>query len=116
MSRRTLVYTAGPITDTRGFFYYEKNIREAEAIAQQLWVLGYAVICPHTNTRNFDGIVTFQDFSDGDLEMMRRCDAVIFTPRWKESKGATIEHDFCVANNIPRYYWPDHPMLPKDAV
>ena len=33
----------------------EQNIRKAEELALALWRSGYAVICPHTNTRFFQG-------------------------------------------------------------
>lgn len=67
------------------------NIREAEKVAIKYWQLGYAVICPHTNTALFDGALTWQQFLDGDLEMIKRCDTIVMMKDYENSKGAMLE-------------------------
>src|SRR5436309_15845129 len=85
-----VVYVAGPF---RGKSYWdqENNIRRAETLALDAWRLGCAVICPHTNTRFFDGAVPDSVWLDGDLELLKRCDAVLMTPDWLKSTGASAE-------------------------
>lgn len=57
-----------------------ENIRHAERIALELWRQGWAVICPHKNTAHFGGSLrgynTEREWLDGDLEILRRCDAI----------------------------------------
>lgn len=88
--RLRLVYVAGPF---RGPTHWEveQNIRRAEALALEVWRLGAACICPHTNTRFFDGAADDRVWLDGDLEILRRCDAVMLTPDWPRSAGARAE-------------------------
>ena len=71
------------------------NIRQAEEIALKYWKLG-AVICPHTNTALMDGELDWETVLQGDLEIIRRCDAVVFMKDWESSKGAVREHSLAV--------------------
>lgn len=86
-----VVYVAGPYRAATPF-QIQKNIREAAEIALKYWKLGFAVICPHTNTALFDGEAPDEVWLTGDLELIRRCDVVVMTPRWKASVGAIAEH------------------------
>ena len=87
-----LVYIAGPFR-AANHWEVEQNIRRAEALALDVWRMGVAVICPHTNTRFFDGAAEDRVWLDGDLEILRRCDAVVTTPDWHRSAGARAEVD-----------------------
>lgn len=101
-----LIYVAGKYTDPRGSYYVEQNIRWAEDIARQLWQMGAGVICPHTNTRHFDGAATWEQFMAGDLVMVERCDALVMVPNWLDSKGARMEADHAFANRVRVFLWP----------
>jgi hypothetical protein len=85
-----VAYIAGPYraTTPRGIV---ENIRAAESVALKWWRLGYAVICPHTNTALFDGAAPDSVWLNGDLEILRRCDVVVMVPGWERSEGATEE-------------------------
>jgi hypothetical protein len=74
----------------------EANIQKAKAAAIELWKQGYAVICPHLNTAHFDGICPDEVWLNGDIEIMKRCDAVYFLDNWKESQGAKHEFDVVI--------------------
>jgi hypothetical protein len=87
-----LAYIAGPYRAST-IHGIVQNIRSAEKVAIKYWQLGYAVICPHTNTCLLDGVVEDQVFLDGTLEMMIRCDVVVMMTTWKDSKGAIQERD-----------------------
>lgn len=40
---------------------------------------------------------TWSDYLRRDLPCLCHCDAILKLPRWKESPGATLEHDVAVA-------------------
>src|SRR6476659_3574090 len=98
-----LVYVAGPY---RASCEWEvvRNIRSAEALALAVWKLGAACICPHKNTALFGGAAEDSLWLEGDLEMMRRCDAVLCTDDWACSKGACVEVETAKRVGIPVFY------------
>lgn len=111
-----LVYLAGPIRAKDGKTV-DDHVREAKGIALELWKKGYAVICPHANT---DLPIALADeecdekvWLNGDLEMVRRCDAVVVMPDWKGSRGTEGEIKFAKKRKIPVYYYPDLPPIPR---
>lgn len=81
-----------------------ENIREAESLSIKYWNLGYAVICPHKNTALFDGVAPDDVWLQGDLEMLRRCDVIVMSPRWEESSGAINEHQLAQQLGIEIIY------------
>jgi hypothetical protein len=95
-----VVYVAGPF---RGASYWqqEQNIRRAEALALDVWKAGAAAICPHANTRFYQHEAPDAVWLDGDLEIMARCDAVLLTPDWRRSSGATEERRVALEAGLP---------------
>lgn len=93
MNTKTMpvIYIAGPFRGANAW-EVEQNIRRAESLAFQVAQLGAMPLCPHTNTRYFDGTLTGEFWLEGTLELLRRCDAVLFTPCWLRSSGARGEH------------------------
>ena len=81
----------------------EQNIRRAETLALEVWRAGMACICPHTNTRFYQGAAPDAVWLNGDLELVRRCDAVLLTPDWARSVGATAEKAFAETHHIPTF-------------
>lgn len=69
----------------------EQNIRHAEQAAIKLWLDGWAVICPHKNTAYFGGLAPDDVWLDGDLEIIKRCDAVYVLKGWQQSGGSRVE-------------------------
>jgi nucleoside 2-deoxyribosyltransferase len=94
-----LVYIAGPFRAANAW-EVEQNIRKAEALALEVWKLGAAVVCPHTNTRFFDGALPDATFLAGDLEILSRCDAVLMVDGWEQSRGAVAESVFATDKGI----------------
>lgn len=86
-----VVYIAGPYRaeTIRGVV---ENIRRAEAVALEYWLKGFAVICPHLNTRLFDGAAPDEIWLRGDMEILRRCDVMVLVPGWERSKGTQAEY------------------------
>ncbi len=101
-----VIYLAHPIT-ARSQWGISQNIRAAERLALVLWHLGAAVICPGKNTENYDGDLPRDAILAGDLEIMRRCDAVVAAPGWRDSFGAADEVDRALLLGLPVFQWPD---------
>ncbi|HYE77969.1 MAG TPA: DUF1937 family protein [bacterium] len=100
-----VAYVAGPYRDGRGSFFVEQNIRAAEAIAVELWKMGFAVICPHANTRHFDGSAPDSVWLEGDLEFVRRSDVLVTVPGWPRSVGARNEVNVARLADVPVLHW-----------
>jgi hypothetical protein len=96
-----LIYVAGPYSDWRGPWFVKQKVRGAEWVAVKLMQAGFAVICPHTMTHNWDGTVDYQGFIDRDLEIVKRCDAVMLLPGWRTSNGAQAEKAQADFHGIP---------------
>jgi hypothetical protein len=97
------VYVAGPFRGPSSWDI-EQNIRRAEELALCVWKMGAAAVCPHCNTRFFQGAAPDSIWLEGDLEILRRCDAMIMTPDWERSTGARAEHEFAKLHSIPVFY------------
>lgn len=98
-----LVYVAGPYRANNAWDI-EQNIRRAETLALEVWRMGCACICPHTNTRFFQGAAPDSRWLEGDLEILRRCDAIIMTLNWQRSSGATAERNLAFDLRLPVLY------------
>jgi nucleoside 2-deoxyribosyltransferase len=101
-----VVYVAGPFRSTNddgtaNQWQQEQNIRRAEALALDVWKAGFAAVCPHANTRFYQGSADDRIWLDGDLAILARCDAILMTPDWARSSGATAERAFAIAHGIP---------------
>ena len=95
-----VVYIAGPFRAPSAWAI-EQNIRRAEALALDVWWLGAAALCPHANTRYFQGAARDEVWLRGDLEMLRRCDAVLLVPGWQSSEGTRAEVEYARNHGIP---------------
>jgi hypothetical protein len=98
-----LVYVAGPYR-APSEWHVLQNIRRAEEIALEVWRLGAACICPHKNTAFFGGAAADSIWIIGDLEIVRRCDAVICTDNWESSVGARGEVELAKQLQLPIFY------------
>lgn len=101
--KHKVIYVAGRFRGENAW-EVEKNVRRAEEDALWLWKSGYAVVCPHTNTRFFNGAAPDEFFLEGDLDIMRRCDGVLMVRGWEESKGAHAERAEALCLGIPVFY------------
>ena len=95
-----VVYIAGPFRAPSAW-EIEQNIRRAEALALEVWRAGITAICPHTNTRFYQGAAPDEVWLEGDLEILRRCDAVLLTEGWDESAGTLAEVAEAKRGKIP---------------
>lgn len=74
------------------------NIEHAKQAAIKIWKSGDVALCPHMNTAFFDGICPDETWLEGDIELMKRCDAVYFLSNWQDSEGAKVEYN--LAQNL----------------
>jgi|GEM_PF-2757134 len=104
-----LAYIAGPFRakdKTHGYNYYEqqKNIEAARdaglRICQVMRGEWYCFI-PHMNTSHFQGAMPDQFWLDGDLEALRRCDALVLLSTWWRSVGSRMEKQCAQKLNKP---------------
>lgn len=79
----------------------EQHIRRAEALALEVWKLGAACICPHTNTRFFQGEAPDAVWLAGYLAILARVDAVLLVPGWEASSGSRAEVAFARQRMLP---------------
>lgn len=101
-----LVYVAGPYRAASESAVV-RNIRNAEAVAVELWKAGFAVLCPHMNTALMGGICPDEVWLKGDLVMLERCDLVVLVPGWQASSGTVAEHLRARELGIPVLTWPE---------
>ena len=111
-----IVYVAGPYrADT--IAGVRRNIERARAVAEELWAMGYPTICPHLNTAFMDGLAEDGDFLDGDLLILKRCDAVVLVDGYEDSIGAMAEVKCAAQRGLPifanAFCVPDRPMPPS---
>jgi hypothetical protein len=91
-----VIYIAGPFRSKAAggrYNYYEQhlNIVRAEALAWKVWEAGAAPIAPHLNTIHFQGSLPDDVWLEGDIAIMKKCDAVLMTDDWTRSSGAREE-------------------------
>ncbi len=87
-----LVYIAGAYRNPDPWLC-EQNIRAAEALGYEVAKLGAYPVIPHSNTRPyFASAASDELWLAGTLELMRRCNAVVFASNWTTSSGARAEH------------------------
>lgn len=95
-----IVFIAGPFR-AKTPWGIEQNVRKAEALALKAWQAGFAVICPHTNTRFFQGAAPDGTWLRGYRQILRWCDAVLVVPGWALSSGALREVAAARSQGIP---------------
>lgn len=108
-SAKKVIYIAGPYRSSLGEYGVLENIRNAAKYAIMVWQHGGVALCPHKNTAFFGGVPGTSDetWLEGDLELLRRCDAVWAIPGWSTSEGAQREIEFAKQLDIPVFYHDD---------
>ena len=108
-----IVYIAGAYRSRFGIVGRAWNISRARKIAKLLWRMGFAVVCPHSNSAFMDGCAPDGVFLRGDIEMLKRCDAIVLMPGFAQSEGAVEEYFAANLRDIPRFYV-DMPTFERD--
>lgn len=102
-----VIYIAGKYRGPNAWTI-EQNIRAAEEVAARVWALGMVAMCPHANSRHMEGVASDEHFLAGTLELLRRCDAVVLVPNWRDSAGARAEKAEAERLGIPVFHEVEH--------
>lgn len=97
--KKVIVYISGKYSGE-----VQENIEAARQMAVTLIEQGYTPLTPHLNTANFDTLtdkLKYEDYIEHDLILLERVDCVLMLPGWIKSRGAQIEHQYAMKNNIP---------------
>jgi len=99
-----LCYVAGPFRAPTPW-QVEQNVRRAEEWSVVVARAGWVPVCSHTMYRHFDELdgVHSEFWLGGTLELLRRCDAVVFVPGWMYSKGSCGE--YALGNKLGMPMW-----------
>ena len=98
-----VVYVSGKFRGPNSWAM-EQNIRAAEELSLEVWKLGAVALCPHLNTRFFQGAAPDELWLDGDIELVRRCDAMLMVSNWQDSVGARHEKEFADSIKQPVFF------------
>jgi hypothetical protein len=98
VDRGILVYISGAYTGD-----IDKNIETARKASIQIAEAGYSFFCPHLNTAHFekDCKLTYEDYLAMDLEILSRCDVLVYLPNAENSDGSKKEQKFAESMGIP---------------
>jgi len=118
-----LLYIAGPYRPRPGlqslpvlrWFFIARNILRARRLAIWLWKNGDYAVCPHMNIASIAHKLTNPVLTEGNLTLMRRCDAVVMLPEWTVSTGARYEHLTAILEGLPIYYWTGFSLYRKES-
>jgi len=97
-----LVYVAGPYRGPT-ILHVIRNILRARRAALTVWRAGGVALCPHLNTAFFDDSLA-DTWLAGDIELVRRSDAVWVIGGWHRSAGALAEAVEACHHGIPLLY------------
>lgn len=98
-----LIFVCGPYrADTDNERH--DNIEAARKVAVEVWRKGHYALCPHKNSEFMSGVCDEQQFLDGSLEMLRRCDAVIMVGGWRNSEGSRLEFAHAAGRHLALYH------------
>ncbi len=98
-----LIYVAGPYRGESENEVFE-NIMRARSAAVKLWDEGWAVVCPHTNTMFMGSKLGDAVFLEGDLEIVKRCDAIYMLKGFQNSQGAKAELELAIEIGLEVHY------------
>lgn len=98
-----VVYIAGPFRAPTPWDL-EQNIRRAEEVALEVARAGAMPLCPHANTRFFNGQCTDEFWLNGTMELLRRCDALVTVDGWSQSEGSISEVNYSRSVSMPIFH------------
>lgn len=98
--RLPVIFISGPFRAPTPYGV-EENCRRAEAAALEVWRAGAVAICVHAMCRHYSGAAPDSVWLAGDLEILRRCDAVLLVEGWEASSGTRGEIEEAERLGIP---------------
>jgi len=100
-----LVYVAGPINAATAE-EVAVNIDRGRQAGVEIWQLGAVAVVPHLNTLNMysHDHVPKADIYLGDLEILKRCDAMLLLDGWESYQGVNYEVAWAKHRKIPIFH------------
>lgn len=102
-----VLYISGPFSHPDPVHGIPKNIMRASEAALVAWWSGWAVICPHKNCEGYQHAagIPYETWIEGDLELLRRADAICMVGVWTNSPGALREYRLARDLGLPVYHY-----------
>jgi hypothetical protein len=112
-----VLYISGPYSHPDPVHGIPKNILLASEAALVAWRDGWAVHCPHKNCAGFEHAagIPYETWIQGDLELLRRSDAICMVGTWTESRRALQEYRLARALGMPVYRYVAEEIRPMPA-
>jgi nucleoside 2-deoxyribosyltransferase len=113
-----LIYIAGPYGDKGGYLAIDANIAKAREAAAWCAERGIGYFCPHLNSAHFEAItpdVPVSYWYELDIELLRKCDAILMLDGWRQSTGSKAEKAEACRLDMPVFLWPDREDLEEWA-
>lgn len=99
-----VLYISGPFSHPDPVHGTPRNILLASEAALVAWRDGWVVLCPHKNCAGFERAgIPYETWIQGDLELLRRSDAICMVGSWTKSSGALREYRLARALGMPVY-------------
>ena len=95
-----LIYIAGPFRGPTPLAV-RRNVEAARDLGLRVAEAGGYPVIPHTMTSEFDKLLTDEFWLQGTMELLRRCDAAMFSSRWEQSSGTRAEHTEALRLGLP---------------
>lgn len=97
-----LCYIAGPYR-ANTLNEIRRNIRAAERASEAAVRLGFYPVSPHACTAFFDAPDRIRLWLEGGIEALKRCDAIMLCPGWRDSEGTMAELAEAKRRGMPVY-------------
>ena len=100
--KTNLIYIAGPYRGGNDTAWgRERNVMEANDLARGLLSRRFGVVVPHAMYHNIDDEwINAETIMWSCLQVLKRCDAIVFLPGWEESEGSREEWQFARDHGI----------------
>jgi hypothetical protein len=100
-----VLYISGPFSHPDPVHGISRNILQASEAALLAWRGGWATICPHKNCEGYQHAagIPYETWIQGDLEFVRRSDAICMVGMWTDSPGALREYRLARNLGLPVY-------------
>ena len=98
MEKRKKIYISGPITGTKD--YMSRFSTAHLNLARQ----GYSVVNPAMVNAMLPEDTTYEEYMDMSFVMLDMCDSVYMLDGWENSKGACMEFERAVNNDLEIIY------------
>lgn len=99
-----VVYLASPYRNKAEWVVCQ-NIQHAQRTARLIWQLGAVCLSPCGNTAFFGGSdIPDEVWLKGDIEMLKRCDALFMNEGSVRSNGCRAEESFARNQGLPIFW------------